>query len=86
MDVAVDFATCVWVVTVEVVIVGIGSAGWIGSTGKFGLVGIGWAITLTSNLLFTGGSLSLFLFSLQHPQFLLVEGTSSTHARSCILI
>ena len=54
--VAADFATGIWVVTVVLTTVGLGSAG------EDKLVGIGWAITLTLNLLFTG-ALALFFFS-----------------------
>ena len=60
--VAADFATGVWVVTIEVTTVGVGSVGRVGLLGKVGLVGIGWAITLTLNLLFTA-ALALFFFS-----------------------
>ena len=65
MDVVVmaaDFATGIWVVAIEVTTVGVGSAGRVGFTGKVRLVGIGWVITLTLNLLFTG-TLALFFFS-----------------------
>ena len=62
MDVAADFTTDIWVVAVEVVTVGVGSAGGIRFTGEVGLAGIGWAITLTLHLLFTG-ALALLFFS-----------------------
>ena len=61
MDVAAAFATGIWVVTVEVVTVGVGSAGRMQFMGKVGLVGIGWAIILTLNLLFTSALAFLFL-------------------------
>ena len=56
-------ATGVWVnVTIVVTAVGVGSADKVGFMGKVGLAGIGCAITLTLNLLFTG-TLALFFFS-----------------------
>ena len=58
-----DFTTGIWVdVTIVVTAVGVGSVGKVGFTSKVGLVGIGCAITLTLNLLFTG-ALALFFFS-----------------------
>ena len=59
---AADFTTGIWVVAVEVATVGVGIAGGIGFTGKVGVAGIGWAITLTLYLLFTG-ALALLFFS-----------------------
>ena len=59
---AADFATGILVVTVEVTTVGVGSAVRVGFMGEVGLAGIGWAITHTLNLLFTG-ALALFFFS-----------------------
>ena len=60
--VAAAFATGIWVAAMEVTTVGAGSVCRVGFIGKVGLVGIGWAITLTLNLLFTG-TLGLFFFS-----------------------
>ena len=60
MNVAADLVTGLWVVAVELVAVGVGSTGRIGFTGKVGLMGIGWAITLILNLLFTGTLVLLF--------------------------
>ena len=65
IDVAVmaaDFATGIWVVAIAVTTFGVGSLGKLGFMDNFGLVGIGCAITLTLNLLFTG-TLALFFFS-----------------------
>ena len=62
MDVAADFTMGIWVVAVEVDTVGAGTAGVIGFTGKVGVVGKGWMITLTMYLLFTN-ALALLLFS-----------------------
>ena len=62
MGLAADFATGIWVVMVEVATVGVGSAGGIGFMGKVGLSSIGWVITLTLNLFFTG-TLALLFFS-----------------------
>ena len=58
IDVAADFATGIWVVAVVLTTLGLGSAGGVG------LVGIGWAITLTLNLLFTGALALFFLLCL----------------------
>ena len=52
----------IWVVAMVLTTVGLGSAGKVGSMGKGGLLGIGWAITLTLNFLFTG-ALDLYFFS-----------------------
>ena len=66
MDLAVvvaGFATGVWVNAAVVVITGgVGLVDKVGFMGKVGLAGIGCAITLTLNLLFTG-ALALFFFS-----------------------
>ena len=65
MDVAVttaDFAFGIWIVTIEVTNVGVGSAGRVVFMGKVGLAGIGWVITLILNLPFTD-ALVLFFFS-----------------------
>ena len=62
MDVAADFTTGIWVVAVEVATVGVGLAGGIGFMRRVGLAGIGWAITLTLYLIFTG-ALALLFFS-----------------------
>ena len=62
MDVATDLITGIWDVAVEVATVGVDSAGGIGFMGNVGLAGIGWAITLTLNLLFTS-ALALLFFS-----------------------
>ena len=59
---AADFATGIWVVAIVLTTVGLGSADRVGFTGKVVLVGIGWAITLTLNLIFTG-ALALCFFS-----------------------
>ena len=59
---AADFATGIWGVTVIVTTARAGSAGKMGFTDKYGLAGIGYAITLTLNLLFTG-VLALFFYS-----------------------
>ena len=60
MDVAADFTTGIWVVEVEVATVGVGTAGGIEFLGNVGMVGKGWAITLTWYLLFTGALALLF--------------------------
>ena len=62
MDVGADFTIGVWVVAVEMAAMGVGSSGRIGFMGKVGVTGIGWAITLTLYLLFTG-TLPLLFFS-----------------------
>ena len=62
MDVATDFITGIWPAAVVVATVGVGSAGGNGFTGQVGVAGIGWMITLTLYLLFTG-ALALPLFS-----------------------
>ena len=55
-------ATDVWVVTMLVATVGVGSVDKVGLADKVGLVGVGCAITLTLYLLFTG-TLALLFFS-----------------------
>ena len=62
MDVAADFTMGIWVVTVEMATVGVGTEGWIGFMGRVGVAGIGWVISLTLYLLFTC-VLPLLLFS-----------------------
>ena len=62
MDVAADVTMGIWVVAVEVADVMVGTAGGMGFTGEVGLVGKGWAITLTLYLLFTG-VLAFFFYS-----------------------
>ena len=69
MDVAADFTTGVWVDVVEVVTVGVG-IGFMG-TNVVGLVGKGWAITLTLYLLFAG-TLVLFFSAILCPGVFLV--------------
>ena len=60
--VAAAFTTGVWVVTMVVATVGVGSVDRVRLAGKVGLVGIGYVVTLTLNLLFTG-TLALLFFS-----------------------
>ena len=64
MDVAADSTMGIWVVTVEVTTFGVGTAGGIGFMDEIevGVVGKGWAITLTLYLLFTS-ALALLFFS-----------------------
>ena len=61
MDVAGDFTTGIWVVAVEVATVEVGLADRIEFMGKGWFADIGWAITLTLNLLFTGALVLLFI-------------------------
>ena len=63
MYVAGDFTMGIWVVAIDVATVGVGTAGGIGFTGKVGVVGKGWAITLTLYLLFTDDLVLLFFFA-----------------------
>ena len=73
MDVAADFTMGIWVVVVEVATVGVGTGGGIGFTGKVGVVGKGWAITLTLYLLFTGALALLFFSAFLGTSVILVE-------------
>ena len=61
---AADLTTGIWIVVVEVDTMGVGTAGGIGFMGKFGVGGIGWAITLTLYLLFTSALALLFFLHL----------------------
>ena len=63
MTVVDGFATGIWAtVTIVVTTVGVRSVDKVGFMGKEGLVGMGCAITLTLNFVFTG-TLDLFFFS-----------------------
>ena len=75
MVVAADFTTGIWVDAVEVATVGVGTD-LIGFTGTdiVGVVGKGWAISLSLHLLFTGALVLLFLSAIFHPGAFLVNG------------
>ena len=73
MDVAADFPTGIWVVAIKVDTVGLGSAGGIGFMGEVGLADIGWVITLTLKLLFTGALALLFFSAFLGTKVFLVE-------------
>ena len=70
MDVATDFTMGVWVDAVEVTTVGVG-IGFISAVGV-GVVGKGWAITLTLYLLFTGALVLIFFSAILGPGVFLV--------------
>ena len=73
MDMATDFTTGILAVVVEVATVGVGSIGGIGFADKICLVGIGWVITLTLYLLFTGALALLLLSTFLGSKVFLVE-------------
>ena len=73
MDVADDFTTGIWVVTVKVATVGVGTAGSTGFMGEVRVAGKGWAITLTFYLLFTGALALLFWSTFLGTKAFLVE-------------
>ena len=66
MDLAADFTTGIWMDVVDVAIVAVG-IGFMG-THVVGVVGKGWAITLTLYLLFTGTLVLLFFTAILGPR------------------
>ena len=74
MDVAADLTRGVRVVAVEVATVGVGTVGIeFTHTVRVGVVGMGWAITLTLYLLFTGTLVLLFFSATLGPGVLLFK-------------
>ena len=68
-----DFTTNIWVVAVKVATVGVGTAGGVEFTGKVGVVGKGWVITLTLYLFLTSALALLFFSAILGTRVFLVK-------------